>query len=210
MIGTMIFTTRCAGCDTPGATLCRTCRFALVSPPDPGGTAGRARGGPVLRPGPRRAARVQVPQPAGRSPATSPACSSTAWPGRATRRRRHVGADERTPATRSRGFDQAELVARQVARQLGVPCRRLLERDGRRPAADRAGPRRPGSHGAGVPGPPARAPRRGCWWSTTSSPPGPPCRRPPRRCGGPARVEVVPAAVAATPGRSQRPVRQAA
>ena len=29
---------------------------------------------------------------------------------------------------RERGFDQAELVARHVARQLGVPCRRLLER----------------------------------------------------------------------------------
>jgi predicted amidophosphoribosyltransferase len=31
---------------------------------------------------------------------------------------------------RSRGFDQAELVARRVAAQLGVPCRRLLEREG--------------------------------------------------------------------------------
>ncbi len=31
---------------------------------------------------------------------------------------------------RSRGFDQGELVARHVARQLGVPCRRLLERTG--------------------------------------------------------------------------------
>ena len=29
---------------------------------------------------------------------------------------------------RRRGFDQAELVARQVARQLGLPSRRLLER----------------------------------------------------------------------------------
>jgi predicted amidophosphoribosyltransferase len=29
---------------------------------------------------------------------------------------------------RERGFDQAELVARHVARQLGVPCRRLLDR----------------------------------------------------------------------------------
>jgi ComF family protein len=29
-----------------------------------------------------------------------------------------------------RGFDQAELVARRVALQLGVPCRRLLRRDG--------------------------------------------------------------------------------
>ena len=31
---------------------------------------------------------------------------------------------------RSRGFDQGELVARHVARQLGVPCRRLLSRSG--------------------------------------------------------------------------------
>jgi competence protein ComFC len=30
---------------------------------------------------------------------------------------------------RQRGFDQAELVARRVAGQLGLPCRRLLERD---------------------------------------------------------------------------------
>jgi len=30
---------------------------------------------------------------------------------------------------RQRGFDQAELVARRVALQLGLPCRRLLERD---------------------------------------------------------------------------------
>ncbi len=36
-----------------------------------------------------------------------------------SRRRRHA-----------RGFDQAELVARRVAAQLGVPCRRLLERVG--------------------------------------------------------------------------------
>jgi predicted amidophosphoribosyltransferase len=31
---------------------------------------------------------------------------------------------------RQRGFDQAEVVARRVAAQLGLPCRRLLERDG--------------------------------------------------------------------------------
>lgn len=38
---------------------------------------------------------------------------------------------------RSRGFDQGELVARHVARQLGVPCRRLLVRSG--PAATQTG-----------------------------------------------------------------------
>ena len=31
---------------------------------------------------------------------------------------------------RTRGFDQGELVARHVARQLGIPCRRLLARSG--------------------------------------------------------------------------------
>ena len=31
---------------------------------------------------------------------------------------------------RRRGFDQAELIARAVAAHLGLPCRRLLERDG--------------------------------------------------------------------------------
>ena len=48
---TMIFMERCAGCDTPGAVLCRTCRFALLGPaPVTGGDAiaavtfnGRAR-----------------------------------------------------------------------------------------------------------------------------------------------------------------------
>ncbi|MEM9038523.1 MAG: phosphoribosyltransferase family protein [Actinomycetota bacterium] len=37
---------------------------------------------------------------------------------------------------RERGFDQAEVIARTVARQLGVPCRRVLERSGDR--SDRA------------------------------------------------------------------------
>ena len=36
----MIFTTRCAGCDTAGAPICRTCRFALVSRADPGAPDG--------------------------------------------------------------------------------------------------------------------------------------------------------------------------
>jgi predicted amidophosphoribosyltransferase len=47
---------------------------------------------------------------------------------------------------RERGFDQAELLARAVARQLGVPARRLLRREsataqtGRSAAARRGGP----------------------------------------------------------------------
>ena len=99
---TMIFTTRCAGCDTPGATLCRTCRFALVSPRRPA-TPGRARRRAVHRPGPRRAARVQVPQPAGDRRPPRRAARQPAGPAPAQRgRRRHVGADQR-PAPRASG-----------------------------------------------------------------------------------------------------------
>lgn len=55
---------------------------------------------------------------------------------RLVEQRAHVGIDVVTWAPtsskrrRDRGFDQGELLARTVARQLGVPCRRLLERDG--------------------------------------------------------------------------------
>lgn len=52
-----------------------------------------------------------------------------------------------TRRRRQRGFDQAQLIARFVARELGVPCRRLLVREtrraqtGRSRAARLAGPR---------------------------------------------------------------------
>ena len=38
---------------------------------------------------------------------------------------------------RRRGYDQSELLARAVARQLGIPCRRLLFRDHSRPQTGR-------------------------------------------------------------------------
>ncbi|MEM8747656.1 MAG: phosphoribosyltransferase family protein [Actinomycetota bacterium] len=40
---------------------------------------------------------------------------------------------------RERGFDQAEVIARTVARQLGVPCRRVLERSGDRSGSAQTG-----------------------------------------------------------------------
>ena len=141
MIGSMILTTRCAGCERPGAPLCRTCRFALVARAEAVGAARRARRRPVHRAGARRAARVQVPQPPGRRPpprrlvvnrvaASGRRVDVVTWAPTGARRRHE------------RGFDQAELVARHVARQLGVPCRRLLERRG--PAGPQTGQDRRG------------------------------------------------------------------
>lgn len=127
----MLFQTRCAGCDLPGGAICATCRFALVGPrPRPS-----AHGIQAAVPFTGRARKVVL--------------------GLKYRNRRQVarhlaglvvnaiiaGGDHRgvdvitwapTSAARrrDRGFDQGELLARTVARQLGVPCQRLLERTG--------------------------------------------------------------------------------
>ncbi len=134
----MIFQIRCAGCDAPGAAVCTTCRFALLSPrPRPGSHGvhaavaytGRARK-VVL--GLKYRNRRQV----GRHLAGLVVNAIVA-------NGDHRGVEVVTWAPtsdarrRSRGFDQGELVARHVARQLGVPCRRLLARTG--PAAGQTG-----------------------------------------------------------------------
>lgn len=122
-----VFHHRCASCHQPGPDLCRACRFSLAatrSVVDPNGIAaampfdGVARRTLLaLKYGNRRTvarhlARLMV------------------------RRLRlaEVPVDVVTwaPTSRSRvmqrGFDQAELLARAVARELGLPCRRLLYR----------------------------------------------------------------------------------
>lgn len=131
MMKSMMFQIRCAGCDAPGAAVCTTCRFALLGPrPRPG-----AHGVHAAVPFTGRARRVVL--------------------GLKYRNRRQVArhlaglvvnavvvngdhrnldlvtwAPTSSARRRSRGFDQGELVARHVARQLGVPCRRLLVRSG--------------------------------------------------------------------------------
>lgn len=127
----MIFETRCAGCDKPGAAICTTCRFALVGPPPREQShgviaavpfTGRARGIVLgLKYRNRRAVGRHL---------------AGLIVNRLVAERAHHGIDVVTWAPtsskrrRERGFDQGELLARSVARQLGVPCRRLLERDG--------------------------------------------------------------------------------
>jgi competence protein ComFC len=128
----MIFATQCAGCDTRGAPLCRTCRFALVTHTSPGAPpgvlaavpySGRAR--QVLLGFKYRNRRAIAAHLAGLL--VNRIARSGTWVDLVT------WAPTSQPRRRSRGFDQAELIARQVSRQLGVPCRRLLEREGRDP-----------------------------------------------------------------------------
>ncbi|HSP29429.1 MAG TPA: phosphoribosyltransferase family protein [Ilumatobacteraceae bacterium] len=134
----MLFQIRCAGCDAPGAAVCATCRFALLGPrPQPGAHGvraavpftGRARN-VVL--GLKYRNRRQVARHLAGLVVNAIVASGD-----------HRGVDVVTWAPtsdarrRARGFDQGELVARHVARQLGVPCRRLLVRSG--PAAPQTG-----------------------------------------------------------------------
>jgi ComF family protein len=134
----MMFQTRCAGCDAPGGAICTTCRFALVAPrPRPSAHGiqaavpftGRARK-VVL--GLKYRNRRQVARHLAGLVVNAIVAADA-----------HRGVDVVTWAPtsaarrRDRGFDQGELLARTVARQLGVPCRRLLERTG--PAAAQTG-----------------------------------------------------------------------
>jgi ComF family protein len=134
----MLLQSRCAGCDRAGEVLCRTCRFALVAssrPPSGAGPtrpevitalsfSGRARD--VLLGFKYRNRRQLAGHLAGLLVNRLVAAGVgdefpidvVTWAPTSARRRRQ------------RGFDQAELVARRVAAQLGVPCRRLLERHG--------------------------------------------------------------------------------
>lgn len=130
--GLMIFQTRCAGCDKPGSPICTTCRFALV------GRAPRSQQHGVIAAVPfvgrardvvvslKYRNRRQVARHLG---------------GLLVNRLVEVGEHGRidvvtwaptsTRRARQRGFDQAEVIAQVVAQQLGLPCRRLVERSGR-------------------------------------------------------------------------------
>lgn len=123
----MILSASCSGCNQPGSIICRRCRFALA------------------------AASSQVGAGGVRAPLAFEGVARQVVHGLKFRNRRGVaehlarlivarlrlrGADfdlvtwAPTSGTRARrrGYDQAELLARAVAHELGRPCRRLLYR----------------------------------------------------------------------------------
>ncbi len=132
-----VFSTRCAGCNEPGTDLCDACRFSLATsrPVDVGddvlaalayeGVARRSilalkfRNRRTIA---RHLARLIVARLG----------SGTSAPLTGAERGRQfdvvtwapTGADR----VRARGYDQAELLARAVAKELRVPCHRLLYR----------------------------------------------------------------------------------
>jgi ComF family protein len=131
----MWFDMLCAGCDRPGQAICPSCRFALLThrvrrPAVPGdgdviaaiAFTGRARDVVLaLKYRNRRAiGRHLAGLLVNRLIETGAIADLdvVTWAPTSGTRRRH------------RGFDQGEVIARTVARQLGLPCRRLLDRRG--------------------------------------------------------------------------------
>ena len=119
------FANRCAGCNEPGPTLCRRCRFSLAS----AATQVSAEGVLAALPfdGVARQVLHGLKYRNRRGVARQLA--------RLMVRRLRVGtvdvvtwAPTSGARARARGYDQAELLARAVAHELGVPCRRLLYR----------------------------------------------------------------------------------
>ena len=130
-LDSMMFQIRCAGCDAPGAAVCTTCRLALLGPrPQPG-----SHGIHAALPFTGRARKVVLGlKYRNRRQVARHLAGLVVNAIVATGDQRHVDIVTWAPTSdarrRSRGFDQGELVARHVARQLGVPCRRLLVRSG--------------------------------------------------------------------------------
>ena len=121
----MMLSTRCASCGCAGESLCHRCRFSLAS-------VGSLRSPEGIHAafsfeGVARDLIVALKFRHRRSAAGVLAAQMV-------RRLRLADVDVVTWAptsarrVRRRGYDQAEVIARAVARQLGVPCRRLLYR----------------------------------------------------------------------------------
>jgi ComF family protein len=135
MILDPLLSTRCAGCRDPGEALCHRCRFSLASTrairsPEGIRAAFAFEGVPrelivALKFRHRRSAAGVLGAQMVRRLGLADVDVVTWAPTSARRVRR-------------RGYDQAEAIARAVARQLGVPCRRLLYRSHGAPQTGRS------------------------------------------------------------------------
>ena len=131
----MIFDSACAGCGRRGPVLCRACRFALAVP---AGLPVRQHPGDVVAAVPfaGRGRDVLLGFKYGNQRQLAHHLAGLLVRRLLAEGMRPSDFDVVTWAPtsrkhrRRRGFDQAEAVARRVALQLGLPCRRLLEREG--------------------------------------------------------------------------------
>ncbi len=126
----MMFLTTCAGCNAPGDTLCRRCRFALVSTPAVSAAHGVRAAMPFDGVGRAVVHGLKFRNRRGAARQLAALMVRRLLPEGDSRRGVDLVTWAPTSAARvaERGFDQAEMLARAVAKELGVPCRRLLYR----------------------------------------------------------------------------------
>jgi predicted amidophosphoribosyltransferase len=125
-----VFSRRCASCEATEDLLCRSCRFGLATT-----TAVRSVGGitaAVPFDGAARNVVLSLKYRNRRRVAQHLASMMVRRLDLGARGMRRFDVVTWAPTSarrvRTRGYDQAELVAREVAKELGVPCRRLLYR----------------------------------------------------------------------------------
>lgn len=126
-----VFPTRCASCETAGDPLCRSCRFGLAA--SMAVTTAGGIGAAMPFDGAARTVILALKYRNRRAVAKHLASMMVrrlqlGVPGEGRQFDVVTWAPTSAGRARRRGFDQAELLAREVARQLGVPCRRLLYR----------------------------------------------------------------------------------
>jgi ComF family protein len=121
---------RCGVCRERGRALCRRCSFALASSPGPGVLDAPGVEAALTFDGAVRTA-VHALKFRGRRALARQLAVLTVERlrlGEAPRPDVVTWAPTSSARRRRRGYDQAELIARCIARELGVPCRRLLYR----------------------------------------------------------------------------------
>lgn len=134
----MLLATRCPGCDHVGPAPCPACVAVMEEAAPIAVPASLDRCRALLDyDGPAREVVARLKYRNARSPA--------AWLGRGMAGLVRPGevhvvtwAPTTVERTRRRGFDHAELLARQVARVLGLPCRSLLSRPAGQPQTGRS------------------------------------------------------------------------
>jgi predicted amidophosphoribosyltransferase len=120
-----LFSPVCAGCNQPGEVLCRRCRFSLASAPAQFGDDGVRAALPFEGLARQVVLGLKYHNRRGAAAHLARLMVARLQPGRVDM---VTWAPTGAARIRGRGYDQAELLARAVARQLGVPCRRLLYR----------------------------------------------------------------------------------
>ncbi|MCU1503669.1 MAG: hypothetical protein JWM12_3023 [Ilumatobacteraceae bacterium] len=135
----MMFISTCAGCNEPGDVLCRRCRFSLVTTAPITTAAGVRAAMPFDGVARHAVLGLKFRNRRGVARQLAAVMVRRLLPEGSQRRSADLVTWAPTSAARiaERGFDQAELLARAVARELGVPCRRLLYRAHGDPQAGR-------------------------------------------------------------------------